>query len=148
MAIWQYSFIVIPRDSLSDFKKQPNRDKAFDDEIYWLNIPTDPKLFYEIGEILPRVESWSKNLIIYGNDTSNCFEILSENNRVASISFRVDFTSNYEKVLGLVLEFLLLNGFFLLDENYNNLSGNYLEAKGVIESSHQFSLYEKLSKGT
>ncbi len=141
MALWQYAFIVIPGGI--DYSNE--LELQFDEDVFWVNHLVHISLFDELEEALPKAKSWNKDLIIYGTETSNCFEVLGESNYVESISFRIDFTSNYEKVLNVVLEFLQLNNFLLIGEDKNLLPFNYLQVKATIESSPQFARYKKLS---
>ncbi len=81
-----------------------------EDDICWMRNPISPFFFRDIINIMSEGKPWSKNLLVYGDLESNCFEILSINNIVQSVSFRIDFTSQDETVLSKIIEFCILKG--------------------------------------
>lgn len=87
-----------------------NEDGFFEDDICWMKNPISPLFFRDIINIMSEGKPWSKNLLVYGDLESNCFEILSINNIVQSVSFRIDFTSQDETVLSKIIEFCILKG--------------------------------------
>lgn len=150
MAIWQYTFHVLPKKSVevlsSDYHFTKSED-GFDDERYW-NLDSYNKVFFHfVEEILPKKKSWSDEIDWYGDQESNCFEVLFDRKgNVLSVSFRVDFRSNYENVLRQIIEFFSLKGLVLLDEALNIVPHNYEQAQNVIEASPQGKIYHELSK--
>lgn len=147
MAIWQYNFTLIPRASLSDKSLNVHFDKdgLFEDDIYWDLVPINIDFFSDIDAIIPKGKSWSNNIILFGNEEANCFEVYKDEQKVKSVSFRVDFTSNYEDFLRGVIEFALLRNLLIVDEGYNILEPNFLSINNLIESSPQFLKYKQLS---
>ena len=146
MALWQYSLFVIPKfndtiDNLSDFKDE---DGLLDDEGLWQKSNVSTSFFNNINKILPLGKSWSENLIVYGDLETNCFEIYHKNDLVASASFRIDFTSDYEYILYSILDFVQLNDLQILDEELNIIKTNTVSIKNLIENSRQYKLYHKL----
>lgn len=149
MAIWQYTFQVLPKESVeclsSHYHFEKNED-GFDDELYWKLNPISKIFFHSIQEILPRNKSWSNEIELFGNQDSNCFEVLFDNNdKVLSVSFRIDFRSSYEKVLSQIIEFCLLNGIVILDEDLNVVPLNYEQVQNIIDDSPQARRYNELS---
>ncbi len=149
MAIWQYRFTVIPKHSaLNDsFKPQYDDEGLFEDDFYWSQVPTSASFFHGVEEVIPKTKSWSDDLLLFGNEESNCFEVYKENENVKSVSLRVSFATDYEAFLRAILEFIHSNGLVLLDEESNVLDGNYLSIRKTIESSQQFDKYIRLSFG-
>jgi hypothetical protein len=150
MAVWQYTFQVLPRESVNTFAEDfffNRKDEVFDDEPYWKKYPLKKNFFSKIDSILKKAKSWSNDINLYGNQESNCFEVLSDSeDYVLSVSFRIDFTSNYESVLSYIIEFCSLKGLIILDEELNVVSLNYEQVQSVIRNSPQLKWYNELSK--
>ena len=147
MAIWQYNFTLIPRASFSDKSLNVyfDKDGLFEDDIYWDLFSINIDFFSDINAIIPKGKSWSNNIILFGNEEANCFEVYKDEQKVKSVSFRIDFTSNYEDFLRGVIEFALLRNLLIVDEGYNILEPNFLLINNLIESSPQFLKYKQLS---
>jgi hypothetical protein len=146
MAIWQYTFLVIPNDYLQETLNSERIEDEFDDSKFWENSKITSDFFSSVGSILKKTDSWSKNIICYGNIESNCFEIFCKNNFVISVSFRIDFTSEYRLLLNELIEFLILKGLSVLDETLDIVPLNYEMFKSIIENSIQVEKYNKLSE--
>ena len=146
MAIWQYRFSVIPKDSVSSdsFKPQYDEEGLLEDVVYWLSFHVSAAFFEDFEKILPRSNSWSKDLLLFGSEESNCLEVYSENEQIVSVSLRVDYSSDYEYFIRVVIEFVYLNSLLLLDEDNKVVEANYLSIKEIIENSQQFGKYKKL----
>lgn len=145
MAIWQNTFYVLPKESTLDLS--PNlhfNEEGFDDSIFWKGEKLKPELFNHISTFLPIGKSWSKNLTIYGNVESNCFEVFQKEGSIVSVSFRIDFRSSYERILSELVEFLMMNGFLIVDENLEVLPLNSVVIIQKIKDSAQYKKYKKL----
>ena len=150
MALWQYSFFILPKPILQTqfvFKHEEEGFGVFDDEPYWLNAKVPCNIFLDIESFLPKGETWSEKLTVYGNIDSNCLEVFCQNGVVSSASLRIDFTTNYEPLLRTLIEYFISQGFILLDEELHPVALNYESAKHIIESSTQVSTYKRRSNG-
>jgi hypothetical protein len=148
MALWQYTFIVLPRKSIETFPPGFSFTKdedGFDDAPFWVEQSIKCDFFKDIDSILPIGKSWSKDINLYGNQESNCFEVLFENGLVLSVSFRIDFTSHYDDVLNALIEFCIFKGLLILDENLKITPLNFEVIKHLIENSPQVKKYKTLS---
>ena len=151
MAIWQYNLTVLPKSifdkeyfSLEQFIDE---DGFLDDESCWLTEPTRANFFNEIEHFLPRNKSWSTNIILFGNQNSNRFEIYKNvDDFVISVSFRIDYTSEYEDILRAIISFIEMRKLVILDEEMRLLDSNFVTIKSHIEASNQRKAYEDLSK--
>lgn len=119
MALWQYTFIILP--SNSGYIKPNIGSDDFDDSQYWLKQSTTIDKFSFLDTILPVSKSWHKDIKIWGNLDSNVFEVVCENNIVEGVSFRIDFTQPYYFFLEQILDFLQAHNFQILDEELNIL---------------------------
>lgn len=149
MALWQYTFQVLPKESVEVLPSNHHFEKdesGFDDEPYWKLNPINKNFFHSVQEILPKNKSWSNEIELYGNQESNCFEILFDcKGEVLSASFRIDFRSSYEKILSQIIEFCLLNGLVILNEDLNVVPLNSEQVQNIIENSPQVKRYNELS---
>jgi hypothetical protein len=119
MALSQISFFTLPQKtfqklSQSHLKKE---DHLFDDSVYWASERAPCDFFAKIGSFLPINTSWSKQITLYGQQDSNCFEVLCEDQIILSVSFRIDFTSDYEDILRNLIEFFITNDLLILDDS-------------------------------
>lgn len=147
MALWQYTFHVLPKESLETFSSNPSfndNEEGLDDKPFWELASVERSFFYGVSNILPKGKSWSDSIDLYGNQESNCFEVLSENNKVISVSFRIDFTSKYDHVLNQLIEYCMVNSLIILDENLSILLLNCKTIETIIEGSPQVVKYRKL----
>lgn len=121
---------------------------TFDDAQFWKEHKTAVEYFEDIGRLLPKTKSWASYITLYGSENSNRLEIFSENNIIESVSFRIDFTSDYEAVLQGIIEFCILKGLIILDEKLQVMPLNYEIAKSIIELAPQVRKYNELKHKT
>jgi hypothetical protein len=150
MAIWQYTFHILPAISVEALDKdlilKRDEDGLYDDEPFWKYSPTHKSLFWGIEKILSKSKSWSKHIDQYGNLESNCFEISFEDDElISSVSFRIDYTTEYDIILRMIIEFCILNGLKILDEKWEVISNNFETIKNIIEIAPQRRIYKVLS---
>ena len=117
----------------------------FDDEKYWPNANLPCNIFSEVEAILPKGKSWSENLIVYGDIESTSLEVLCKNGIVLSVGLRIDFTTDYEPVLRMLIEYFINQQLILLDQELHPVALNFETVRHIIESSTQVSTYRKLS---
>ncbi|MEM6316223.1 MAG: hypothetical protein AAF960_01055 [Bacteroidota bacterium] len=149
MAIWQYKFYVFPKENYADYAENFKKlwhSEYFDEGILWKTNKVEIDFFDEVNNLLKKGKSWSKDLIIYGKVESDCFEILCENGYVISVSFRINYTNNYDYLLSSLIDFFIQNGLILLDEQLELLPLNFLSIKSVIENAPQVEKYRILSR--
>lgn len=145
MAIWQVGFFVLPKVCISEIRNlKISNEFTFDDAPFWSAHKTTIDYFEDIGVLLPKNKSWADYITLFGNENSNRFEIVSENNIVESVAFRIDFTSHYEGLLHGIIEFCILKGLIILDEELNIVPLNYESAKSIIENAPQIKKYNEL----
>ena len=87
-------------------------------------------------------------ITLFGSENSNRMEVISENGIVESVSFRIDFTSNYEFVLKGIIEFCILKGLIILDQNLQMVPLNYEIAKNIVENAPQVETYDYMLNKT
>ncbi len=126
MALWQVGFFILPKLNLELINLLKSTDEeSFDNSFYWDEKKVSPLFFRKIETFLPQTESWSEELNIYGNENSNRIEVYFSNDIVESVSFRIDFTSNYKEILKQIIEFCITNDFIILNEMLNVVDLNF-----------------------
>lgn len=73
---------------------------------------------------LPKRESWSNDVILFGDESSNCVEVLTENNRIVEVSARVDLRYDYKQFVKLICEFAQDNNCVILNNDLRIISPN------------------------
>ena len=143
MALWQYTFTIIPQQYI--LKDISNEE--FEDQLFWEYANIHKGDFMQVNSFLPKTKSWSEYLDIYGNIDSNCLEVFFDRkNRVTSVSLRIDFRSDYNKILYQLLSILGQKDYTLLDEKLQPVSlinNKCLEV--IIKQSTQYEKYNKLA---
>ena len=82
--------------------------------------------------------------MLFGGLESNCFEVYCENGYIKSVSFRIDFTSDFVKILRNIVILIRRKDLTLLDENHSIVASNYQSIKSLIKQSKRFQEYKKL----
>ena len=139
MSLNQIGFFVLPKDCLNKLIKKNDfeldDEGYFDDELIWNKYKIHYSMFNLMNEILPLNISWSKNIIMFGDENSNRLEVLFDKNEIIlSVSFRIDFKSNYEIILIRLLDFFQTNDLIVIDEKLNVLDLKYKLFEEIITS--------------
>lgn len=126
MAIWQYQIYIVPEEEVDSYFKNEN-SISYDDlsEIKWwkyrqLKIDS----FNTFIKLLPRKDSWSREIILFGDESSNCIEVLLEENLIIEISIRVDLRLDYKGFINLLCEYALSNKCMFLNDKLEILYPN------------------------
>ncbi|MFN8337538.1 MAG: hypothetical protein U0T36_00805 [Saprospiraceae bacterium] len=151
MALWQYTFQILPKRSFSVLKDDIqifDENNLFDDEPYWKFEPINKNYFEGLERLLMKGKSWSKEIYLFGSEESNCLEVLFDlqTDNVKSVSLRIDFTSEFETVLRGVIDFCIYNELIILDEKLQIVPLNYESVSHIINNSSQFKRYNELQE--
>ncbi|MBP6238071.1 MAG: hypothetical protein KA536_18105 [Saprospiraceae bacterium] len=143
MALWQYTFQILPKKSFSVLKRDKqlfDENNLFDDEQYWKYEPINKNYFEGVGQLLMKGKSWSKEINLFGSEKSNCLEILFDvqTGNIKSVSLRIDFTSEFELVLRGIIDFCIYKELIILDEELQMAPLNFESISYIINNSHQF----------
>lgn len=92
MAVWQVCFNIVE-------KNNHNNDE---DICFWNNEPDN---VYDIT-FLKRINSWSKDIIQYGELQNTCIELLIENNRVIEVSIKLDLRNMTKDLLINIINYI------------------------------------------
>jgi len=108
MAVWQYDFILIPRDELISQAgilptelsiDQVNRFK------FWK--VRQPKAVYadRFDSWSQEIKSWTPNLRLWGKEDSNRIDVAFSNEKIHEIEFRIEVRSINVRFLQLMVDF-------------------------------------------
>jgi hypothetical protein len=149
MSVYQNTYFIVPRKgnytlfeglNLNSFMEE---EGFFEDDLFWENLNCE---YEDIESYLLKKfkvgKSWSKDLKIFGDIDVNSLEILLESNSIVSLSFRVNFKTDYRSFLNEVIDFCKLNDYLVVDNELNALS---LDFETINENIHSSKAYKKCS---
>lgn len=143
MALWQIFFYILPdtTDTCVSFCKTID----FDDSVFWKKLNIKKDFFMFLKNILPLNKSWTSSIDLYGHQESNCIEVMGDElGNVESVSFRIDFTSEYDKILDYIIKFCKNNNFYILDSELNKIKLDSKEFVKYINKAPNVKKYKDL----
>lgn len=146
MAIWQIPFFILPEESLRDFPFIDD-EGIFDDSPYWLERNVTKSFFNHINSFLPQGESWSEQVIVYGNNQSHDVQIYLDvpTQKIISVSLRIDFTHDYHWLIKSIIAFCIDNKLTIISaENLDKVPLNIETITNLIKNSSQVKKYNML----
>lgn len=139
MAIWQYSFMIVPKEELDAMgcSDSITKEKYFAFHFWQSEYKVCD---YEVllNEILLKGKSWSSEITLFGKEDSDNIEIVSEDGIVIEMCFRFDFNRKDIAVLDKVIEFCIYNGLALIAEDFSIVSLNLEVIMSTIMDSDQY----------
>ena len=149
MAIWQCEFFILPKSDTYDlqYERQYGNIKLFEDDKYWKKAKIKKEIFSEISYLLKPEKSQSNEIDLYGSENGDRLEVLFDaNNIIESVTFRIDFRSEYEAVLRGIISLCEKNGFYIIDGNLKNLKLSFNAIKEAINKSKNKEFFTELVK--
>ena len=93
MAIWQFDIAVVPISALAAdpnlFANSVTPD-GIETASWWADFSEEPLLDNELGEILPKSDSWHDNLSVWGDEDGDRIDLFREKGVLESLSIRID----------------------------------------------------------
>ncbi len=118
MAIWQHKLFLLPKEELESYfgnSAEPNINMTdFDNIDWWKYREINIEAFSVFSNVLKKEDSWSKNIIQYGNLDSTCIELILENSKIVEASTRIDLRKNNETFIKILMSFALNNDLVFL----------------------------------
>ena len=151
MAIWQCEFFILPKSDTYDlqYDRQYGSIKLFEDDKYWKKAKNKKEIFSEISRLLKPEKSWSNEIDLYGNENGNRLEVLFDaNNIIESVTFRIDFRSEYKAVLRGIISLCEKNGFCIIDGSLKNLKLSFSAIKETINKSKNKEFFTELVRNS
>lgn len=143
MAIWQYSFSIVPKEDLNAIgcSQFIEKEKYYSHD-FWQNRCTVSEYQTQLNDILPKGSSWSSSITLFGQEDSNNIEIVTNENVIVEMSFRLDFRST--TILDKVIEFCIYNGLALITEDFFVIPLNSEIIMSVVKNSRQYKKFVEL----
>ncbi len=151
IAIWRCEFFILPKSDTYDlqYDRQYGNIKLFEDDKYWKKAKIKKEIFSEISHLLKPEKSWSNEIDQYGSENGNRLEVLFDaNNIIESVTFRIDFRSEYEAVLRGIISLCEKNGFCIIDGNLKNLKLSFSAIKETINKSKNKEFFAELVRNS
>jgi len=128
MAVWQYHIFIVPEEEIKSFFKDAMSITNDDlNEIdWWKYSQLDLDKFKIFEKLLMRKKSWSKDIILFGEEDSDCVEILMDNKKIVEVSARIDLRHNYKNILNNLCDFAQSNNCIFLNDSLNIIYPNIL----------------------
>jgi len=149
MSVYQNEYFIVPREGNYTLFEGLNlksflEDDLFEDDLFWDGINVNlKKINTYLSGNFPEDNSWSERLKIYGNNDTNSINLLSKDNMIESMSFRVNFTTDYTIFLDKLIELCKLNDLLIVDNDLNVLSLDYQMIMDNIVNSKAFERYKQ-----
>jgi hypothetical protein len=146
MAIWQYNLFVLPQEEIYSYFGQTDMIRNDDlNEINWwkyrqLNI----EWFDFFNDLLIRKKSWSDDIILWGDESSNCVLILIENNEIIEIFMRIDIRDDFDFFLRLICNFAQRHECALLNSALKIFPVDFVTIKEDIAKFKKNNFFENL----
>jgi len=145
MAIWQYTFEVVPMECVSGMESSTFVDMdQYNSSDFWKDRNCKTIWFEPLTQTLSLVSSWSKNLMVYGDEESTCIKLIVEGSEVAEVIVRIDYREEYSEFISTLIDFCVLNSLALLDEEYHVVPLNTVAIKALIENSPQYNKLKQM----
>lgn len=142
MALWQIRFFILPNKHINVSRFDKN---DFDDGIFWEKVNFKKDFFVIFSNILNLNKSWSNDIDLYGQQDGNCIEIYKDkNDKVQSVSFRIDFRSDYIKILDYIINFCTSCDFCIISNDLIKIPLNSKKFVEYINNTQNIKKYQIL----
>ncbi|MBL1278292.1 MAG: hypothetical protein COB30_019630 [Ectothiorhodospiraceae bacterium] len=106
MATWQFSANLIPRSWAIENKYSSSllyTEEGYDTEEAWKENQPKPEFIDILSNMLPPAESWSKDLLCWGNEEEHDIQVGYENKLIEGIHIRLDLN---QKLSGIIVKLI------------------------------------------
>jgi hypothetical protein len=107
MAVYQYKALLVPQAHLAGLGSEALSDMDFYDisDEGWRRYQPPADYVQYLGGILPRGESWTASLLVWGDLRSNCVTVELNQGSVETIAIRIDVRSLDQTFIAQLVEF-------------------------------------------
>lgn len=149
MAIWQYQIFVVPEEEINSYFSEDiciNKN-ALNEIDWWKYRQLNIESFNVFITLCPLKKSWSNDIILFGDESSNCIELLMNRNKVIEISVRIDLRYNYEQFVSTLCEFAQKHNCIFLNDALKIISAReQLIKQDIIDHPIYKSFLDKLNE--
>jgi hypothetical protein len=121
MATWQFDLYIVPREKLVEVAgvtAQRISQQQFEQTEWWEGASLPPHYVQVLTTLLPRAESWSPGVEIWGTEDGNRIDVYRSGGAVQEVRFRIDVRAIDVGVLEAVARFADNAGCALLTEEF------------------------------
>jgi hypothetical protein len=140
MAIWQVPIELVPVNwaEANNYSSELLYDEdGFDTTCAWRGNQPSQDLDLVFSRVLPKAESWSEDLTIYGCDKKHDINIWHEEGLIFSIGFRLDLRENVAGLMNsLVNSAIELNCVIFIPGQHVLFKPNVFELKQYVLKSN------------
>ncbi len=93
MAIWQFDIALVPETALAadpDLFVHSVTPEGVETAAWWSSISVPSDLESRLGEILPKGDSWSDELSVWGTDDGHRIDLWLIGDAIESLAVRID----------------------------------------------------------
>ena len=124
MALWQVSFLFLPKSLVGDVDEVPEKTLlALDDEVGGFSptfhLPADYEA--QLAQLLPLGKGWAAEMEVWGHEQSDDIQIWRDAGKVASISVRIDVRKLDDVLLSDLLALAERWGGVLVEKRYHKV---------------------------
>ena len=118
---------------------------ALNEIDWWKYHQLSVEEFDMFKAFLPKRDSWSNDIVLFGDESSNCIEVLMEQDKIIEVSARVDLRYDYKQFVKLICKFAQNNNCVILNNDLKIISPNTQLLEQDIASFPAYRLFlEKL----
>lgn len=139
MATWQFSVNLIPRSWAIENKYSSSllyTEEGYDTEEAWKENQPKPEFINILSTILPLAESWSKDLLYWGNEEGHDIQVGYENKLIEGIHIRLDLNQKLSSIIAKLVKVAKeLDCVLFFPELKTVVEANEFELKNALQNS-------------
>jgi len=142
MAIWQFDFIVVPKENIIiKFKSYPEKINLddIDDIGNWNHHNLIESTLKELAIVLKPTKSWSDEIKQFGRIDESCVKLLYDKNILEEISVRLDLRNLTYEILKPIINFIKENNALIITDDGNLINAEINELINQIKKSDSYS---------
>ena len=145
MAIWQFSFNMIPKGNLGGLGDDLplSLDKKIVDELIdWHGYNIKKESVVKLSRKLPQAKSWSDDIKQFGALDKTCVEFFYEDNHLRDVLIRLDLRDISKSLVDLIIDFIVENNSLIVTSDGTLIRASFYELAEQIKCSQAYSFLE------
>lgn len=134
MAIWQVALELVPKDKVNSKVSIENLEPS----SLWNGFDIRKDSIEEVGKVLKRTESWSKDIVQLGNLSGTVIEIFYEEGNISEVTCRLDLRNINIEILDTILNFIWANDLVVIVDNTVYMELNREVLVDIIKKSEAY----------
>ncbi len=146
MAIWQFDIRMLPSEAVLRRHGVTAviipKNEIDDEEALWENLPISANFEDEISEILPRMQSWHRELRQWGCDDGDRIDLWTDGKAISGIKVRIDVRQISRIFIVKVLELARRHHWLIRTEDGQVFQPSFAKLLSAIHTSDAFRFVE------